>query len=234
MLYLSIENMLFVYNWNDCVYMTCQIKLKWYTSHTTCCKPTFFLAVLRLAFIPKMPGRVDGGSLSLTSHIWDREWTEALVLERRFKDSYRSLCSPASSHLAVLWALHHQSKCQFEGRMRRLTDILLAVRRGNFLCVCVSKCVCMGVRGCLKECWWASQSVCLHSFLSGRDVRRANEKHMRPPVLCQLVMYPHARANAHGHTHTHTLMHTHNSCYCSKSPLCPLSLFHVSSVAGLD
>lgn len=65
-------------------------------------------------------------------------------------------------------------------------------------------CVCMGVRGCLKECWWASQSVCLHSSLSGRDVHRANEKHMRPPVPCQLVMYPHACARAYGRTHTHT------------------------------
>lgn len=132
------------------------------------------LAVLRLTCTPKMPARVDVGSLSLTSHIWGREWTEARVLERRFKDSCLSLCSSASSHLAALKALHHQSMCQFEGRMRRLIDILLAARRGNFLCVCVYKCVCMGVRGCLKECWWASQSVCLHSSLSGRDVHRAN------------------------------------------------------------
>lgn len=60
------------------------------------------LSVLRLAFTPKMPGRVDGASLSLTSHIWGRERTEARVLEGRFKDSCLSLCSPASSHLAVL------------------------------------------------------------------------------------------------------------------------------------
>lgn len=40
-------------------------------------------------------------------------------------------------------------------------------------------------------------SVCLRSSLSGGDVRRANQKHMKPPGLCQLLMYPHACACAH-------------------------------------
>lgn len=41
--------------------------------------------------------------------------------------------------------------CQFEERLRRLIDTHLAKMCGNFLCVCVRVCVCMGVRGCLKE-----------------------------------------------------------------------------------
>lgn len=100
----------------------------------------------------------------------------------------------------------------------------------------------MGVRGCLKEkeCWWASQSVCLHSSLSGRDVHRANKKHMRTPVRCQLVIYPHAR----GHTHTQT---THAHTYSCTIPAIAPSLlrsfwsfffpcfsFMFSRVAGLD
>ena len=74
--------------------------------------------------------------LSVWPHTLGAELTEAWFLERRSEDSCLSLCSPASSHLAVLQALRHQSMCQFEGRMRRLIDTLLATRRGNFLCVC--------------------------------------------------------------------------------------------------
>lgn len=84
--------------------------------------------------------------------------------------------------------------------------------------MCAYVCVCAWVwedAWKRKECWWASQSVCLHSSLSGRDVHRANEKHMRPPVLCQLVMYPHARS--------HVLVDTH--AYSSKFLALPSVLF---------
>lgn len=160
-------------------------------------------------------------------------------MERRLKDSCLSLCSSASSHLAVLLALHHQSMCQFEGSMRRLIDILLATRHGNFLlCVCVSLCACVRVCVCMYGCermferMLMSIAECLSPFFSqwtgcSQGKRKTHEAFCPLPTSNVPACM---RTCTRTHTHTQFLLLLQLFC----APLCPLFLFHVSRVAGLD
>lgn len=112
--------------------------------------------------------------------------------------------------------------CQFEERLRRLIDTHLAKMCGNFLCVCVRVCVCMGVRGCLKEKrMLMSIAERLSPFFSqwtgcSQGKRKTHEASCPLPTgnvpACTL-------ARARGHTHTR------NSFYSSKFLALPSVLF---------
>lgn len=91
--------------------MTCQMKrhdILRYTAHFTCCKyfSDFFESCIGLGVYLKLPSRVH--KVEWLSCQFDLKYFGAESelspgsLERRFKDSCLSLCSPASSHLAAL------------------------------------------------------------------------------------------------------------------------------------
>lgn len=123
--------------------------------------------------------------------------------------------------------------CQFEGRMRRVIDTLLATRHGNFLCVCV--CVYGCERMFEREGMLMSITERLSLFFSqwtgcSQGKQKTHEASCLlptgniPACTCTCTRTPPPQ-HTHAHTQTHIALHIYNSCFCSKSLMLLLVLF---------
>lgn len=119
-----------------------------FTNHITQCKwfKVDYTVVFQIDVHHKCQAEFEE-AYSDWPHIFRAEGAEAgQLLERRFKDSCLSLCSPARNHLAVLKALHHQSMCQSEGRWGAwLTHSWQERVVISFVCVCACVLMCVWV-----------------------------------------------------------------------------------------